>query len=47
MDRAKRPKRRGLVQRMASVLVKPQTYRLAMQILRLIDLVARIVDRWH
>ena len=38
-------KRRGLVARFVSVLLRPQTIRLAVLVLRLVDLIARIVDR--
>lgn len=38
-------KRRGLVGRIASVLLRPSTIRLAAMVLRLVDVVARIIDR--
>ena len=38
-------KRRGLAVRFASVLVRPSTIRLAVMVLRFVDLMARIIDR--
>jgi hypothetical protein len=38
-------KRRGLVTRFISVLLRPQTIRLAVLVLRFVDLIARIIDR--
>jgi hypothetical protein len=43
--RLKPTKRRGLVVRFASVLLRPSTFRLALKVLRFVDLIARIVDR--
>lgn len=39
-------KRRGLAGRIASVLYRPGTMRVAAMVLRLIDIIARIIDRF-
>lgn len=42
----KRPtRRRGLVSRIASLLLRPSTIQLAAMVLRFVDLIARMIDR--
>ncbi|VVE89474.1 hypothetical protein PBR20603_03446 [Pandoraea bronchicola] len=40
-------KRRGLVGKMVSVLIRPETWRCAVYFVRLVWLVGRIYDQWR